>query len=42
MWWRELTLNTASNLAAGNEETLSSYVERLGETDIAYANREVP
>jgi hypothetical protein len=36
---KKATLNTASNLAAGNGETLSAYVERLVETDIAYRKR---
>jgi hypothetical protein len=37
---KKKTLNSASNLAAGNGETLSAYVERLVETDLATAKRE--
>ena len=36
---KKATLNTASNLAAGNGETLSAYVERLVETDITFRKR---
>lgn len=36
---KKATLNTASNLAAGNGETLSAYVERLLEADIAVIRR---
>ena len=37
---KKTTLNSASNLAAGNGETLSAYVERLVESDLATAKRE--
>jgi len=36
---KKATLNVASNLASENGETLSVYVERLLETDIACRRR---
>lgn len=38
--FKKATLNAASNHAAGNGESLSEYVERLIEKDIAACKRE--
>lgn len=37
--FKKSTLNTASNLASSNGESLSDYVERLIEADIAETKR---